>query len=475
MSRLFVSVVEPTAQRAIEKIASLPESIGGVELRVDTFSRPGAELDLGALRNSTSKPMMYTRRAREKSERATTEELFAAAAAGFDLVDVEVAVDYDAVDFGWIPGISSFIGSWGEKIVVSYHDWTGMPEGLDAIVDQLTAWDYKLALTPKSFDDNLKILGNLQRVAASRGTTIFGMGAAGLYSRILAPFFGSDYIFVAADAASVAAPGQLTLEQAQAIFGDVSALQQPTAIFAVVGSPASHSRSPQIHNSLFRRRGVPAAYSLIETDKPRRIFEGLAAGEPLLPQGISITAPFKQEAFAFAQEWGAEFSPRALRSGAVNTLARRADGSLLADNTDVAGFELLLRDVPARSAVVVGAGGTARAALVALERLGIRATVVNRTAHTGALLGGAFSAEFNDLSALPSLRADVIIDTLPVGAGVTLPDSLTAQATVIVADYSAPRTTNARRVIDGHALLEAQVLEQNDLFIASLREPRARK
>ena len=488
MSKIFVSVFEKTADAAIERIASLPDGVG-VELRVDAFSAPGAELPLEQFRNATTKELMYTRRARQKDERATVDELFAAAGAGFDIIDVEVAVEHDAVDIGWIPGISSFIGTWGEKTLLSYHDWDGVPQYLEKLIEQLEPWEFKLAVTPQSFNDNIRLLRALD---AKPRMTLFGMGARGLYSRILAPFFGSELMFVAADDKSGAAPGQLDLQQALTIYGDASKLQKPDAIFALVGNPAAHSRSPLLHNPIFRANGVNAAYATIETDDFRDVAERLLRADEFAPRGLSITAPFKEEAFRFAIERGAKLSVAAERAKSVNTLVRMPDNSLQAENTDVSGFaELVISTSEARrdplapgdfssrsarrndrrAALVLGAGGTARAALVALEQLGIPAVVANRTRATGEQLANEFNATFSELSGLGDQQFDLIIDTLPATAGIELPADLTRNATLITADYSVTRDANARTIIDGLALLEAQAAKQSDLFLAASKSP----
>jgi shikimate 5-dehydrogenase len=210
------------------------------------------------------------------------------------------------------------------------------------------------------------------------------MGAHGLYSRILAPFFGSELQFVSVDEARSAAPGQLTLQHALAIYGPNRAGLRAERIFAIVGNPAAHSGSPAIHNAIFRQRGIAAAYSIFETDDFLDIAAPFARGERFAPDGLSVTAPFKEDALTFAESVGADIRENAREAGAVNTLVR-IGGRIVADNTDVDGFETLIRMTNARTAVVIGAGGTARAALVALRRAGIAYTVFNRAAISSSI------------------------------------------------------------------------------------------
>jgi shikimate 5-dehydrogenase len=306
----------------------------------------------------------------------------------------------------------------------------------------------KLAVTPRDFAGNAGLLGLLDGTA---DLTVIGMGGRGLYTRILAPFFGSAMQFVSVDEAHSAAPGQLALERALAIYGPHRDSLRADAIFAIAGNPAAHSGSPAIHNAIFRERGVAAAYAIFETENFIDIAEPFGRGERFAPKGLSVTAPFKEEALAFAMRIGAEIAPNALEAGAVNTLVRIGE-RIVADNTDVDGFAALIAKTSARSAAVIGAGGTARAALVALRRAGIAATVFNRTP-------GKLDAQ--PLDALSSWRGDLIINTLPGNVAIALPPA----ATIIEAAYGG----ESRAAFNGFDLLRVQAVRQNALFLEACK------
>jgi shikimate dehydrogenase len=137
----------------------------------------------------------------------------------------------------------------------------------------------------------------------------------------------------------------------------------------VLGSPIAHSRSPQLHLAAYRALGLTDwTYDRIECD---------AAGLPPLvggfgPEwvGVSVTMPGKFAALRFADRRTA----RAELVGSANTLVRTATG-WLADNTDVDGVTGALGAVSGR-AVVLGSGGTAPAAVVALAELGVDGVAV---------------------------------------------------------------------------------------------------
>ena len=394
--RLFVTVFDLEAIRADHD---------GVELRAETIP----DLDLHALRAATAKPIILTYRG------SRVPDVSKALSAGIDYVDVEWREDVEIVA--------------PERTVLSHHDYEGMRD-VEAIFAKMKARGCaytKLAATPMNFADNERLLRLLPG-------TVIGMGERGLYSRILAPFLGSELVFVAANA--IAAPGQLTLERALEIYSREP--QHAERVFAIVGNPAGHSLSPTIHNGLFREKGVPAAYTIASIESFAEITDAFLRGEPC---GLSVTAPFKEDAFMFAREQGAEIGSNAERARAVNTLVNLR-GRLIADNTDVDGFRTLLPR--AHRAAVVGAGATGRAALVALEDAGIPAVVFNRTVREG----------MKPLNELQHFDGDLVINTLPGHVALPMPPC----DTYIEAAYSAGRA-------GGIALLHAQAVRQHELFM----------
>lgn len=187
---------------------------------------------------------------------------------------------------------------------------------------------------------------------------------------------------------------------------------------AVLGSPVAHSRSPQLHLAAYRALGLHDwTYDRIECTADQ--LPALVSGFGPEWVGVSVTMPGKFAALTFADVR----TPRAELVGSANTLVRTPTG-WRADNTDIDGVAgaLGLRDV--RGAIVVGSGGTAPAAVVALAGLGATTlTVVARNpakaarlVELGSRLGLSTAwRDFTD-SALPSTvaTADVLVSTIPV-------------------------------------------------------------
>ena len=146
----------------------------------------------------------------------------------------------------------------------------------------------------------------------------------------------------------------------------------------LIGNPVSHSRSPQMHNAAFRALDIDAVYELWHTEIaeiPDRLASIRGAGM----LGANVTVPHKQA----VMPWCDQLTEIARRAGAVNTIIPR-DGMLIGDNTDVYGFARSVQEATRATipghAMLIGAGGAARAVIVALQEVGVpRLTIVNRT------------------------------------------------------------------------------------------------
>jgi len=138
-------------------------------------------------------------------------------------------------------------------------------------------------------------------------------------------------------------------------------------LYAVIGNPIAHSKSPRIHTEFARRLGEDIRYEAIFAPRDgfaAAVSDFRAAGG----KGLNVTVPFKLDAFALATER----TERAQQAGAVNTL--KFDGkTVLGDNTDGAGLVADLRDrlgfaIRGKRVLIMGAGGAARGVVLPLIR-----------------------------------------------------------------------------------------------------------
>jgi shikimate dehydrogenase len=145
-------------------------------------------------------------------------------------------------------------------------------------------------------------------------------------------------------------------------------VQAPRLLLGIIGHPLGHSLSPVLHNAMLAKLNIPAAYYAWPMLKER--LECFIRSMRTLPiHGASVTIPHKEAVMDHIDT----VSELAARTGAVNTLLWR-DGRLYGENTDVHGFVAPLEslDFFPRNGLVLGAGGAAKAAVVGMQRLGVK-------------------------------------------------------------------------------------------------------
>ena len=161
--------------------------------------------------------------------------------------------------------------------------------------------------------------------------------------------------------------------------------------YVVFGNPIGHSKSPMIHKLFAEQTGQSLDYSTLLA--PLDDFAGCATAFFQEGRGANVTVPFKEDAYRLANS----LTARAQRAGAVNTLSKLADGSLLGDNTDGAG---LVRDLTVNAGfslkgkriLILGAGGAVRGALEPILAEGpASVTIANRTVEKAEVLVELFS------------------------------------------------------------------------------------
>ena len=368
-----------------------------VELRLDTVSDPSAA---GALAGRRT-PVIVTCRPRWEggafvgSEDERRRILRDAQQLGAEYVDIE-----------WKSNFTDLVNARaGRGVVISMHDFTGVPHDLAAQAAAMRATGAevtKIAVMATRLTDCLALL------PIARGSTsplvLIAMGDAGVPSRVLASRFGSCWTY----AGDGAAPGQMPAARMRDEFS-FGSIDPGTAVYGIVGRPVMHSVSPAMHNAAFRAARIDAVYlPLAAAD----FQDFLSFADALSIQGASVTAPFKLDAF----EHAADSDAVGRRIESVNTL-RRSAGGWIGCNTDVAGFLAPLAariELRGRRAIVLGAGGAARAAAEALVSAGAHVAIAARrreAAEHVAFLTGSSIADWP-----PAAESwDVLVNATPVG------------------------------------------------------------
>ncbi len=387
------------------------------------------------------------------------------------------------------------------RVILSVHDFQGRPAGLSSRVAEL--WSdsacavAKVAWTARTVRDNIEAFELL--IARAKPTIALCMGEHGLMSRVLAPKFGGFMTYARSDQTGTA-PGQLSVEELMDGW-HFRSIDAKTRVYGVLGSPVAHSRSPEVHNRWFQSARVNARFFAIEVAPLWESFKAtlgeLLAFAPLDFSGASVTMPHKEHAIRFVQEAGGIVTDCARRIGAANTIIRSSDGSLTADNTDARAVVDALaasgvRAIAGKRALVLGAGGAARAAAYGLAEAGSEIVIANRTAAraerivTDFVTGGfapALNVSSKALDALGGEHFDIIVNCTSVGmAGGPSPEGnplpcdvvLDERTVVLDAVYSPAQTpllkyahTCGAGCVEGSQMFVAQARAQFELWTGS--------
>lgn len=176
--------------------------------------------------------------------------------------------------------------------------------------------------------------------------------------------------------------------------------QDGFGLAGIIGMPVAHSRSPVIHNYWLKAHGIRGSYVPLAV-KPERLEDALAGLVALGFRGCNVTMPHKLTAM---QKLG-RVNETARRIGAVNTIVVEEDGTLSGFNNDGNGFVQSLRDAradwraDAGPILLLGAGGAARAVVVALLENGAREIrIANRTPEKAQALASDFGAAVSTMA-----------------------------------------------------------------------------
>lgn len=473
----FLSLTFPdiAAQRHLieEHTSDVLTGVDAIELRADLLSPTGPAVSpnipskhyvaqqLALLKHVTSLPVVFTVRTVSQGGAFPDDsqvQLFQLLELGLQLgaeyIDVETTAPHSLIQ-----SLTRRRGS--SRIIASYHDWSGNLKWSGPLIDEHYATAARLGDIVKivskanSIQDNLQLLQFVVEKGKQDNTKpiiAINLGTEGQLSRILNPTFSP---VTHAQLPVAAAPGQLSFAQIQIALHLLG--QLPQKRHYLFGHSISKSPSPTLHGTGFRVLGLPHTYDLHETetvdDSIRNIIRASDFG------GASVTIPHK---LSIMKELD-QFTTPAQLIRAVNTVipvqGENGETLLLGDNTDWLG---IYNSILSRSAIcwdaadcglVIGAGGTSRAAIYALKQLGLgKIYIWNRTEKKAKELVDDFPVEFNlrvvaSLYELSSTPPAIIVGTIPASAtmegGLDLTDVIFSRPTggVVVEMAYRPKVT----------------------------------
>lgn len=430
----FVSLTTPDIKPMLDSITAIVVGSDAIELRVDLLEDPESTSgvpshaflsdQIALLRTATSLPLIFTIRTVGQGGRfpddAHTEALDLyklAVRMAIEYIDLEISFPADLLEY-----VSQNRGF--SKIITSHHDVAGKLSWRNAgwIQYYNKALQYgdvvKLVGVAKRVEDNFALAKFKSEIAKAHDVPLiaFNMGDEGKLSRVLNGFMTP----VCHPLLPLkAAPGQISATE---IRGGLSLIGQlrPKKFF-LFGEPISHSRSPALHNSLYRANGLPHEYSRLETSDANAVKAVIRSADF---GGASVTIPLKLDIIPLLDS----LSEAAKIIGAVNTITPTQNGSLVGDNTDWLGMthslssiDRLSSPLSTTSGLVIGAGGTSRAAIYALHALAHKPiyVVARSPAKVDALIA-SFPEEY-DIRPLLTVSEVKALETLPTTAIATIP------------------------------------------------------
>ncbi len=382
-----------------------------VEIRLDYIRR---QVNLKRLFRDRPSPIIATcRREQDHGKWSGTEEtrqmlLRAAIAEGVEYVDLE-------------EDVADKIPRYGKtKRIVSMHNFRETPEDLEAIHARLAAMDadiVKMATMANDPHDNVRMIRLLKNTDVP--TIGICMGEIGMPTRILAGKFGAPFTFATFHHERTLAPGQLSFQQMVHEFRYQN-IGPETEVYGVVADPIGHSLSPVVHNSAFARKQLDKVYLPFRV--PREYLRSFFADcRELGVRGLSVTIPHKEDVIRLLSK----VDVAADGIGAVNTVIFNDEGETWGYNTDqraalgsllsIAGLKGQKEPFKEKVALVLGAGGAAKAICYGLKQKGAKVTIASRTFTRSQALADRFECKAVQWEDRHSQQPDVLINATPVG------------------------------------------------------------
>ncbi|CAH2354119.1 pentafunctional AROM polypeptide [[Candida] railenensis] len=383
----FVCLTYPDLTENVSLLEDVTSGCAAVELRIDllkSYENSFVAEQIALLRKHVSIPIIYTIRTKTQGGKFDDEDTesierlsFLAIKLGIEYLDVQLTYPDQLID-----KILEHKGY--TKIIGSHHDFSG------ELKWQNVEWENKYAHALELNVDIIKFVGMASRFEDNLKLEVFreshvekpliaiNMSEHGKLSRVLNTILTPVTHSLLPTSA---APGQLTVEQINRALAEVGGLLPKE--FFIVGEPIGHSRSPALHYAGYLKLGLPHTFKKFETSSADEVYEKLIKGNKKFG-GLAVTIPLKIDIMKYVEV----LSESAKTIGAVNTVILNKEGKIFGDNTDWFGItnSFLRHGVPESvskteiNGLVIGAGGTSRAAAYALHKIGCKKIyMINRT------------------------------------------------------------------------------------------------
>ncbi len=359
------------------------------------------------------------------------------------------------------------------KLILSYHNYEKTPS-LEELQERVTSmlilkpWAVKVAVQVVMYDD-LVILDALQSWLKKKNfrSIVLGMGEKASLNRVLSPL-KNLMTFASLDGKEPSAIGQLPLS-----FYRLTAGRKKPKLFGIIGGKQIlSSLSPVIHNALFQKHKIDALYCRFPTEQFKKTLKTL---RKLGLTGLSVTAPFKGDAFQCARKRDSSVE----QLGVANTLVKSGSG-WKTFNTDVSGIEYGYPELrKANSVAILGAGGVVPSAILAVRHCNPKAriTIFARDKKKASHALKKFHVSIEPLGSVLSFTADAVLCTVSQDVSLPLPSPAAKSSIAIDLRYGLTTcfmndaTKKGYRVHNGIPMLIEQALKQFGYFTGKKPSP----
>lgn len=407
-------------KETLKNLSKITSGCDAVELRVDLLESHDLDFvaeQVGLLRTHCELPIIFT--IRTKSQGGAFADDDYEKIESLTMLAFKMGISYVDMELSLPEGLVATLLSKKKftKIIGSHHDFSGNFKWDNS------EWENKYQFASNSNVDIIKFVGtaldfndnymleNFRNAHKNKPLIAINMRRFGQLSRIVNPLLTPVTHPLLPNSA---APGQLSIKQINQSLSMIGELVPKN--FYVVGKPIGHSRSPVLHNKGYEEFGLPHQFGKFESDDASEVNEKIVQQAGF--GGCAITIPLKIEMMKYATE----LSESAKVIGAINTLYPNQKGGFSGDNTDWIGITEsfskngLVGEID--TGLIIGGGGTSRAAVYALHKMGCKKIyMLNRTVSKIEEIASSFPAEYNIsiINKVEDVENDiqVVVSTIP--------------------------------------------------------------
>lgn len=399
----YVSLTYPDLNEVTDSLEEIATGCEAIELRIDLlkdYSKSFVADQTATLRKYVNLPIIYTIKTESQGGKFSDHEVEQIEELSY--LGIKLGVEYLDIQLNYPNALINKIMERKAftRIIGSYHDKSGLLGWKNVEWDNkynqavsLQVDIIKLTGVASCFQDNLD-LETFRSPHDLKPLIAVNLGESGKLSSVLNKVLTPvTHSLLPPDATSA----QLTIDEVNKSFAEIGGFVNKK--FWVVGYPIMHSRSPHLHNAAYKKLNLPYVFDRLETDDASEVYEKLMKQENF--GGLAVTMPLKLDIMKYLHE----LSDAAKAIGAVNTVIplEGKPGQFLGDNTDWVGItnSFTRYGVPSIensnvNGLVVGGGGTSRAAAFALHEMGCQTIyMMNRTSSKLYDIKNSLPALFN--------------------------------------------------------------------------------